>query len=92
MQEAREFVRKNKNEFDSAKTQTEKLKIFELTKTSENKTREMQKNSKLFEIKNRHREIANVYKRAMDQFGMRMQPTTLKYARMQYREYSRNRI
>ena len=86
-----ESVRKLKNKFDSAETQEKKLRIFKLTQMSERKARRLNQANKTFEVSRKYRKITNIYKGAKDDFGMRVEPCTLKYARMKYRKYSKNR-
>lgn len=85
---ARISVRDLKQEFDSAKTQTKKLRIFKVTQLAENRARATLKRKNL-SVKEKYEfaEIAQIYGKMADRFGKRLKPTSSKYARMKYREW-----
>ena len=89
--EARVSVRKLKKEFDAAKTNAKKLRIFRAAQLAENRAKVSLKRKTLsLEEREEFREISKIYEKAADQFGIRLSPLSPKYARMRYRQYKKH--
>ncbi len=88
--EAQKSIKSLKQEFDGAKTQTKKIRVFRVAQAASNRAgASMNRKNLSKKERKEYRIIGNIYNKLANSLGVRLENKSPKYARMLYRERKR---